>query len=250
MSAQHSLTRSWQFVLPKEGAGEEECEDAVGACDEAGAYAVADGAAEAFDARSWAALLAAEWVKARPAPSGPEEFGAWLAGQGERLHATWGERALPWYAEEKRRAGSFAAFVGLSFGGGEGRRWRAVALGDSCLFQLRGPSLVASLPLESHEQFNAHPPLAPSSKRLLEAALGRAVYGRGEAAPGDLFLLMSDALSAWFLESRARGRAALDEFASLTAGAENGALAELLRREREAGRLRDDDAALARIELL
>lgn len=241
-------TRSWPFVLPKDEAGEGECEDVAGASDEAGAYAVADGAAEAFDARRWAERLVSEWVGAGPsAPSAPAEFASWLAAQGEWLQATWGDRALSWYAEEKRRAGSFAAFVGVQFAGNV---WRAVALGDSCLVQLRGPSLVAAMPLESHEQFNTHPPLAPSSKALRETALGRLVCREGEARAGDLFLLMTDALAAWFFESRSLGREGLGEFDSLTAAAENEALVDLLRRERAAGRLRDDDAGLVRIEVV
>src|ERR671938_75945 len=102
-----------RFILPKEGSADEECEDAVASSADASRFAVADGATEAFDARRWATRLAEAWVTAKSAPLTVEEFRPWLAEQGEWLRASWEGRKLSWYAEEKRRAGSFAAFVGL-----------------------------------------------------------------------------------------------------------------------------------------
>lgn len=240
-----------QFLLPKEGSGAEECEDAVAFDAGALRFAVADGATEAFDARRWARRLAEEWVRAVRAPLSAEEFGPWLAEQSAWLEASWEGRALPWYAEEKRRAGSYAAFVGLRLEpAGSGARWRAVALGDSCVTQRRGGELLAAAPLSDHEAFNSAPPLAPSSAALRGAALARLVGAGGEAEPGDSFLLMTDALSAWFFESHARGgAAAADEFDSLLAASDNEALAALVRRERAAGRMRDDDVAAVRVFL-
>ena len=238
------------FVLPKEGATLAECEDAVGLNEESWAYAVADGATEAFDARSWARRLAENWVRAVPAPVTVEEFGPWAARQGELLRSSWEGRALPWYAEEKRRAGSFATFVGLSFeAGGAGLGWRAVSLGDFCLVQRRGDALVAALPVARHDHFNSCPPLVPSSDALQRAVLARAVTRAGTAERGDVFLLFSDAVAAWYLEAFARGRRQLAEFDSSLAASENEALAELLRREQRENRMRDDDVAVIRLRV-
>jgi Protein phosphatase 2C len=246
-------TESRLFLLPKDGSTQEECEDAAAADDGVMSYAVADGATEAFDAGRWARRLAAGWVGAQPAPVKPVEFSAWVAAQGEWLEADWGEAAsLPWYAQEKRRAGSFAAFVCLSFDAGrEGPHWRSAALGDSCLFQLRGGSIVAALPIASHADFNSSPPLVPSLGALREAALARAVFREGSAERGDTFLLLSDALAAWFFETHDRRvRERLAEFDSLAAAAENESLAELVRRERREGRLKDDDVAVVRVSVV
>src|SRR5213595_4216875 len=68
-----------QFLLPKDGAEASECEDAIGVNMAAGRFAVADGATEAFDARSWAQLLAEGWVACEPATLTTEAFGAWVA---------------------------------------------------------------------------------------------------------------------------------------------------------------------------
>lgn len=237
-------------MLPKEGASAEECEDAVAADDTALCYAVADGATEAFDAGRWARLLAEDWVGSPSPPTSADGFRAWAAAQGERLHAGWSELSLPWYAEEKRRAGSFAAFVGVKFGGqGAALRWRAAALGDSCFVQTRGGSVVEALPLGKSADFNSSPILLPSAEAPREAALAHAVFREGEAAPDDVFFLMSDALAAWFFGSCGRRGESLAEFDSLLASSENERLSEFVARERSAGRLKDDDVAAVRIKV-
>lgn len=239
-----------RFVLPKEGSAEEECEDAVAQSADSSRFAVTDGATEAFDARRWAVRLAESWVTNERAPLTAEEFRPWLAEQGEWLRASWEGRKLSWYAEEKRRAGSFAAFVGLRLEGrGRGARWDAVALGDSCLVQTRGGRVKTAMPVSTHEEFNSSPPLVPSSETVREVALARLVSARGEAERGDVFLLMSDALSAWCLESLSNGDGRAAQFDSLLAASENEALAQLVRAERESKRMKDDDVAAVRVEL-
>ena len=239
-----------QFVLPKEGSAAEECEDAVALSADASRFAVADGATEAFDARRWAASLAESWVGAACAPLTVEEFRPWLAEQGERLRASWEGRKLSWYAEEKRRAGSFAAFVGLRLETrAGGARWDAVALGDSCLLQMRGGLVRAAVPVSTHEAFNSSPPLVPSNEAAREAALARLVTAGGEAEGGDVFLLMSDALAAWHFEALAKGDVRAAQFDSLLAASENEALAALVRGERASRRMKDDDVAVVRVHL-
>ncbi|MDX6484369.1 MAG: hypothetical protein QOE95_2140, partial [Gaiellaceae bacterium] len=227
------------FVLPKEGSAVEECEDAVAFDAGSLRFAVADGATEAFDARRWAARLASEWVGAVRAPLSAAEFGPRLKEQGVWLHASWEGRKLSWYAEEKRRAGSYAAFVGLRLEP-SGRRihWRAVALGDSCLVQRRGGEVLDAFPLDSHTAFTSTPPLVPSSEALREAALARLVEREGRAESGDTFLLMTDALSAWYFDATARRDPEAERFDSLLAASENNSLSELVRRERAAARMK------------
>lgn len=253
MTAPEWRIEAARFLLPKEGQTLEECEDAVGVNAEARVFAVADGATEAFDAQRWAARLVCEWTREAAAPVELESFRAWLAEQGERFQAAWGAEKLAWYAEEKRSAGSFAAFVGLRFetdAAAGALRWRAAALGDSCLAQTRGGRIIAALPIESHESFNSMPPLAPTAGALQADALKRAVFRAGRAEVGDVFFLLTDAVAAWFLASHAEGRARVKEFDSLAAASENEALAELLRGERRAGRLKDDDVAVIRLAVV
>lgn len=242
--------RAQQFVLPKEGSTAEECEDAVAVNAAALRFAAADGATEAFDARRWAVRLAEAWAGAERAPLTAAEFRPWLAEQGAWLHASWEGRKLSWYAEEKRRAGSYAAFVGMRLEAcGRAMRWGAVALGDACLLQLRGGGLVTALPVSGQEAFGSCPPLVPSSPPLAEAALARLVTAEGTAEHGDTFLLMTDALAAWYFGAHARRDPAAAEFDSLLAASDNEALARLVRRERASKRMKDDDVAAVRIFL-
>jgi hypothetical protein len=236
------------FLLPKGGATAEECEDAVAFDPAALRFAAADGATEAFDAGSWARRLASAWVAAEDPPLSSAGLRPWLAAEGARLRETWDGRSLPWYAEEKARAGSFAAFVGFCFEErGGGLAWRAVALGDTCLFQLRGGELRAALPLARPEDFNSAPALVPSRDSLMDAALARAVTASGRAEAGDVFLLLTDAAAMWFLSARGRDPALAAEFDKLLAAGDDEPLARMILRERVASAMKDDDVAALRV---
>jgi hypothetical protein len=147
------MWRVQRYLTHKQGIAAHECEDALACLERSRACAVADGATEAFGARHWARLLARSWVRC-PQGADPAAFVELAARLGERAQKRWAARPLPWYAEEKRQQGSHAAFVGLVFEpGGSGLRWRALALGDCCLFQLRGDALLSAMPLSEPAQF-------------------------------------------------------------------------------------------------
>jgi hypothetical protein len=236
------------FLFPKQGTEMADCEDAIGINQGAQLYAVADGATEAFDARSWAIQLAHRWVSERPPAIDTESFRSWVGDQGDVFHSGWKKTDLPWYAEEKSRSGSYAAFVGLGLELNGAPRWRAIALGDSCLVHRRRQSLIRSLPVSRYQDFNSAPLLVPSLHRLQESALSRLVTAEGTIEPGDVFLLLSDAAAAWYLE-RWEGddtdREEIDRLLESDQGEER--VLELVHRERELGRLKDDDIAILRI---
>ncbi|HEX8136263.1 MAG TPA: hypothetical protein VF544_01605 [Pyrinomonadaceae bacterium] len=250
MTPQGFQLRTQQFLLQKSGQALAECEDAIAVNAARLRYAVADGATEAFDAGSWAKRLARGWVEAKTPALDAEDFGAWVEAEGKSLHDSWAGLRLAWYAEEKARSGSYAAFVGVEFSpAGERPRWQAIALGDSCLLHCRDGEVLASLPLSDYRRFNAAPVLVPSLTGLQRAALSQAVASHGEARDGDLFLLMSDAAAAWYLmmtEVRDPRRA---EFDSSLAGSKQEELAQLFERERRSHRIKDDDVAILRIEI-
>jgi hypothetical protein len=239
-----------QFLLPKEGAEASECEDAIGVNLARGRFAVADGATEAFDARSWAQQLAVGWVATEPPALTREAFGAWVAGRGRELHESWQGRVLPWYAEEKARRGSFAAFVGVQLELTNGTAgWTALALGDSCLIQRRGSHICHALPVADHTQFTSTPLLVPSFGQLPEAVLSQTQIERGACEPGDVLWLLSDATAEWFLKRAADRDRVLDELDRLLARDATADLGRLFQAERQARRIKDDDVAVVRITL-
>lgn len=247
--------RAQQFLLPKSGHALAECEDAIGVSSSALRYSVADGATEAFDSQSWARRLAQGWVEREPPALALEDFRVWVAAEGQRLHSSWCNLQLSWYAQEKALDGSFAAFVGLQFELDQNSqelyeslpRWRAVALGDSCLVRCRNEEIEEALPLKNHESFNSAPLLVPSLGRLQEAALSHTVVCGGQVAPGEVFLLLSDAAAAWYLMMSAQRDPARVEFDTLLAAARDQELRRFFQEERTAGRIKDDDIAIIRI---
>jgi hypothetical protein len=192
------------FQLPKRGNTARELEDAYAEGAKHGRFAVADGATEASYALLWAHLLANALVEAPPAGELDE---GWLAPLRHRWAEHVGGLALPWYAEEKRDQGAFATCLALHLRAeprGVGGPWSAVAVGDTCLFHVREGALVERFPIQAPGDFNTRPPLV-GSRPGPAPTLART---EGEWWPGDVFLLMTDALAEWFLRQDRAGGAA------------------------------------------
>jgi hypothetical protein len=194
--------------------------------------------------------LAQDWVRAKQAVLTTEHFSAWVLEEGQFLHDSWSGLRLSWYAEEKARTGSFAAFVGVQLDlESDPPRWRAIALGDACLIHCRNGWILKALPISNHESFNATPLLVPSHRSMLEVALSNVVISSGELKHHDVLLLLSDAAAAWYLMLVAQDDRMRSCFDALLKAASNCELEQLFESERLAGRIKDDDIAVVRIEV-
>ena len=235
-----------QLLLPKLGHEAAECEDAIAIDKQASRFAVADGATESFDARNWAERLAQHWVQ-RKSTLTVGEFREWVAAEGRELHDSWNSLTLSWYSEEKARYGSFATLVGVELDlNTESPSWQAIALGDACLLHFRNKTLLKSLPLSGSEGFNSGPVLVASDSSLHENSMKSVVTDSGTCQNGDVLLLMSDAASLWCLQRFESGDLDVDAFLSVKSDEE---LQEFFDTERMAGRIRNDDLAIVRIEI-
>ncbi|HEX5273580.1 MAG TPA: protein phosphatase 2C domain-containing protein, partial [Gemmataceae bacterium] len=187
----------WRALcLPKRDHTAEECEDAWGAGPSARRFAVADGASESAFAGLWARLLVDGFLSAPR----PRDLAGWLGEARRRWSDTVMGLELPWYAEMKRAEGSFATLLGLRLrpaGPGRPARWRAVAVGDSCLVRVRADGRVRAFPLKRSCDFDNQPGLVRSRGEMP----ARARYAAGTLAPGDRLLLMTDALAQWVLRA-------------------------------------------------
>jgi hypothetical protein len=236
--------RTQQVLLPKSGFESSECEDIIGISEQNCRFAVADGATEAFDARNWAQRLAENWVRSDSALTS-QTFHAWVANEGSALHASWNQLTLPWYAEEKARKGSFAAFVGVEFDlQNEAPSWKAIALGDACLFHCRDGALLKSLPLSNSTSFNSAPLLVASDPVLYKTSADSLVIDAGRCQNNDVLFLLSDAAAAWYLE-----RFEQNDFPDVLRDNDEPAAAKFFENERHAGRIRNDDIAVIRLEV-
>jgi hypothetical protein len=177
-----------------------------------------------------------------------EEFRAWVTTEGRELHDSWNGLNLSWYSEEKARTGSFAALVGVELDfKTDSPSWKAIALGDSCLLHCRNGSLLKSLPLSRPESFNSAPVLVASDPSMHETSMTSVVIDSGNCNHGDVLLLLSDAMACWFLERLER--CDLDPNELLTTKKDH-ELKQFFDDERLAGRMRNDDLAVLRIELI
>jgi len=234
-----------QLLLPKLGHELSECEDAIAIDAERWRFAVADGATEAFDARNWAQRLAQHWVQQESALTA-DEFREWVAAEGRELHESWNGLTLAWYSEEKARTGSFAALVGVELSlESDSPSWRAIALGDACLLHSRRGMLLKALPLCRSECFNSSPVLVASDASM-EASMQSVVTGSGTCDDGDVLLLLSDGVASWSLERLEKNDLDPNEFLLAKHDDE---LSKFFDEERSAGRMRNDDIAVVRIEI-
>jgi hypothetical protein len=236
--------RRQQILLPKSGFEPSECEDFIGIDERTCRFAVADGATEAFDARGWAQRLAHNWVRSDSALTA-DTFHEWIATEGNALHDSWNQMKLPWYAEEKARNGSFAAFVGVEFDlAAEEPSWKAIALGDACLFHCREGSLLKGLPLSDAASFNSAPLLVASDPALYKSSAHALVIDSGACQTRDVLFLLSDAVAAWYLEHSEQS-----DFSGVFESSDDAGIAAFFENERQAGRIKNDDIAVVRLEV-
>ncbi len=187
--------------LVKQGNAEGEWEDACATDAQRGVAAVCDGASEGIFARTWARLLADRFVAAGPDLAEPALRSGWL----DECRAAWKEAigfpTLRWSQKNKVvSTGAAATFLSLQLAGMEGAAdgvgWRALAVGDSCLFWARDNRLLASFPLCHSGQFALGPPLL---RTRVEGPDPAPLLGRGLCRPGDVFVLATDAVAAHLL---------------------------------------------------
>ena len=244
------------FWLPKEGSTEEEYEDAFfprhanSLSGERLRFAVADGATEASFSRLWARMLVRGFVRRTlDLPPRPQQLSTLREQWSEAVHG----KTLPWYAEEKAASGAFSALVGVEFseeGNGPDlrREWRAVAAGDTCLFHVTGNKMRLAFPIKESAAFSNSPDLLGTlpASQVDEPRLF--LETTGNWARKDQFLLMTDALSCWFLKSLEDGSQPWMTLGEAEAGGET-AFKEFIAKLRADKAIKNDDVTLMRIEL-
>jgi len=183
--------------VPKAGSRAAENEDATVADAKRVRFAIADGATEGWQSGGWARHLAKAYVDQ---PPGPPDFTNWL----DAARTAWAPptpKAERWYTEEKAEQGSFATLLGLEFRlatDPPGLVWKAVAVGDSCLFVIRNEKLEVAFPLTDAAAFGNEPPLVPSAT---DRECPEPDWLAGWSEPGDLFLMATDAVARFILKA-------------------------------------------------
>lgn len=205
------------FSIQKQGNPPDENEDAfrpdrVEGCiplDREFNCALSDGATQTTFSGLWANLLVSEAARQPVSAQGLQNIVRKAQKQWDRTLSGYD---LPWHAEEKVKQGAHATLVWLSLKGSRSKKdnggsWRAIAVGDSCLFQVRNNQLKAAFPIAHSTEFGNRPVLLPSLSRR-NPGQGNILHDsqlEGTWEVGDEIFLATDAFAAWFLEELENG---------------------------------------------
>jgi len=194
-------------VSVSKGGGDTESEDAAAVRTEAMPVrgALSDGATEAAYAGQWARILAEGVVETDLTVDSIEAALPHWRTEWQTL-VKGASAETPWYVQIKADEGAFAALAGLEVL--PGGTWRALSVGDSCVFHLRDGQVQRSWPFESPDAFTTRPALLPSrsDQRVPPPATTTGVW-----QSEDVFLLATDAVAAWLLRTTPLAIAHLDE---------------------------------------
>ncbi|WP_327069507.1 hypothetical protein [Kitasatospora sp. NBC_01302] len=279
-----------RLIIPKQGNGRSECEDACYVVPEGAAsdlrtepvaVVVSDGASESTLAREWAhhlaRTMAVGFAQEPEALEGPgiafSRVLARLGDEWEEWHAAYlrkrmaAGRPVKWFEHPKLAAGAFATALalyvdvpgnmwpGATVVGRQRRRWLTAALGDSCLFQVRNGRLIRRFPMKSAAAFGNSPCLLGSRDRNWAELCARTVFTRGYSEGGDELMLMTDALAAYFIDcadamSARRFESLVHNLRVFARTDDEPGFEEWVNRQRSAGRLRNDDVTFVHIDFM
>jgi hypothetical protein len=163
--------------------------------------AVSDGATESSFSKEWADLLVSYF---KDYSFEAENLSAIL----EKARDSWFDKIknieLPWYAQEKIQQGAYASLLGVTIDLRE-LTWKAVAIGDSNLFVIKEGNLVKAFPIVSEEGFGSTPYLLSSKPSQNLEIDAQVLMTSGVLESGDLVVIGTDAISAWFLTETHKG---------------------------------------------
>jgi hypothetical protein len=236
------------FATPKQGNTPDQYEDAWAVDAELGHLAVADGATESFASRTLASLLVTHYVR-QPPIHDPDNVLEWLKPLAAKWHESIPWDSLAWYTRAKAEQGAFAALLGISFTqqtSSDELIWNAMAIGDVCMFQVRDNHIITSFPITHSNLFGSTPPLLATLTEYSRRSLTDLCIASGKLQHGDLLLICTDAIAAWFLQRAEQGSTLwidLQEISEET-------MCALIDRERSSGSMRNDDVTVLAAQLI
>lgn len=223
-------------------------------------WAIADGASESEFAAEWARILVEGFVY-NPCLS-EAKLTKWLGPLQEQWLQDARKLPGPWYTQFKvEEEGGHSTLLGVIAGEKVCRKtgrtrpyWRAVAVGDSCIFQVRSGNLIRSFPMEKSSDFDNSPILISTKDDPTLVSARKAAYLPGKAwRPGDTLLMMTDAIALWCFMLLENGLNPFDEIDWILSSREPesafAAWVEELRDEKKLKKLRNDDTTLIVLRL-
>lgn len=245
------------FFMQKLGNKPNEYEDSFCFDLEKRKFGIADGASESCFAKMWANLLTEFFVKSDLSLfslkgslgyMAKEALRSFLFTAQEELNKRIDWETLPWYVEEKARRGEFATFLGFEVKkeyskGRKSYRWRAISVGDCCLFHVNNKRLIDSFPLQSSAQFGSTPSLlsSRSSPNLLNRCEIRGK--KGEVSAEEMIILATDSVAKWIIQEEETGEHIWWDLIFLEEGEMRSFFEELIKNKE----MRNDDITILKL---
>ena len=234
------------FIMPHVGDLYSQCADRFAIGTDKNCFAIADGVGESLFPYDWAELVCEDFI------ANPNLFcennklvrenaliEAWNQKRDERT-ANLTETELFLFEMGLEKA-DFAActFVGLSI---DKKQWQSLALGDSYLFVLdKNLEIIESVASQKGEEFSNFPEYFASQA---EKNHGKTIKASGDINKVTYFVLLTDAISDWFI------KVDTDKRKELFAISDMPSFHSLVNKERESGNMKDDDTTAVIIEVV
>jgi hypothetical protein len=247
------------FYVVKEG------EDACVISPDETRFALSDGASASSLPRPWATLLGQKWIEKPLGKTYINNLAGWLE-EPRNLWEQWVKETW-WSAVNERNRltgdypvqredvtqilerGAFATLLGLEVNP-QLRQWRALAIGDTCLFIVRRSSpwqILTSLPLERSTDFTNRPPLLSSQRHVdINSLLPHVKYKAGTYQEGDTLLMATDALAHWLLSQKEQGQPTWQILLEMR---DQQSFTRFVESQRRDGMMEEDDTTLVVITL-
>ena len=242
-----------KFVTCKKGDTSADCQDAAELNKDRARYAIADGATRSFFPKTWAEILVKAFCEETTLSLEQESWKEWI----EPLRQRWLEQVTSTVQETKRfisvdrlskSESAASTFVGLEIDPKKSV-WKAMIIGDSCLFHIRDSKLKESYLIKKSEDFTNRPDIFAS---FAKDSLSEPTFRTGQVKTGDILILATDALAKWIIQHEEKGKFndALKRLIKIEANSEkqfNDFVEEA--RETDGIRLVNDDVALLLISV-
>ena len=225
------------------------CEDIFDKNETNGLYCLCDGASESYDSRKWAYILCQNYVKTGLCNKRCLVTNDFVDNCIKQYESDINTDTLSWSQQSAFSRGSYSTLLGVSI---HNNSLYIFSVGDSIALRLKKDTMkkTASFPYEKPEQFKERPILIStirSNNTFLQK--NQNIRRWQKITANDLILMMTDAVGEWMLRYFNKNISMIldclnDEYSG-SLKFEN-----LVKQEREQGRLREDDSTILKLEFL
>ena len=197
-----------RFITHKQAETMDDCQDAgeMNENEDVGRYAIADGATLSFMSKPWAALLVKHFCKTTGLSVIKDNWQEWLRPIQQEWYQQVEEEVKSlkqyWLTNSfNTQESATSTFIGLEIDKVTSE-WKAIIIGDSCLFHLND-SEFRSYRITDSAGFTNRPDAFTSFEKDNRHA---PFLVTGDVKPGDTFILATDALAKWILAHKEAGK--------------------------------------------